>query len=184
MTGAVVVGGGATLSPGTAPNATGVFTLDSLLLAATNSTIAMQVTGTTAGTLYDQIAFSGPNKSLTYNGTLDLSLSGSYANGTAFQLFSGFASPPSGGFTSLTFSAAGSPYAGFVFARTGGTPGVWQTTTSTADGQFLTFDEMTGQLIVVPEPTTIALLGFGIGATGLAHWRRRRGERHAAKGKA
>lgn len=54
------------------------------------ATTNLSVTGTTAGSLFDQVAFSGGSPSLTYGGLLNLTLSGSYADQTSFGLFSGW----------------------------------------------------------------------------------------------
>lgn len=170
--GPVVVAGAAVLAPGASNPSTGVLGVGALLLSATDSRVVLNVTGTTAGTLYDQVSFAGSNKQMTYNGILDLSLAGSYADGTTFDLFSGFTSN-TGHFTTLNFSAAGSPYDGLVFQQIG-TSGIWETGRTLDNSQWLVFNENSGQLVVVPEPSSITLVGLAIVVTGWSYWRRRR----------
>jgi autotransporter-associated beta strand protein/T5SS/PEP-CTERM-associated repeat protein len=162
--GDVTVGSSGTLSPGNSP---GVLTVESLSLLA-GSTTLMEITGTSAS-LYDQVVGNGSG-GLTYGGTLDLVMSGSYANGTTFNLFSNFSSPSIGDFAAVGLDATGSEYAGLTFT---GTAGVW-TSTWTTNHQRLVFSTGTGDLVVVPEPSTYALMAIGAGIVGLMHRRKRR----------
>ena len=162
--GNVTVASSGTLSPGNSP---GVLTVGSLSLLA-GSTTLMEITGTSAS-LYDQVVGNGSG-GLTYGGNLDLVMSGSYANGTTFNLFSNFSSPSIGDFAAVGLDATGSEYAGLTFT---GTAGVW-TSTETANGQRLIFSTGTGDLVVVPEPSTYALIAIGAGIVGLMHRRKRR----------
>ena len=141
---------------------------------AAGSTTLMEITGTTAG-LYDQIVATN---NIAYGGFLQLTMSGSYANDTVFQLFQ-FGSE-SGDFSSLTMAGGSGPYAGLTFGGIGtGGYGVdawvsdW-TTPSAPNGQRLVFYQNTGVLAVVPEPSTYALLAIGAGIVGLMHRRKRR----------
>lgn len=156
--GLVSVQSGAVFDPGASPTATGIFGVGSFAQAA-GGTTRMQVSGTTPGSLYDQVLFSGGSKTVAWDGTLDLTLSGSYANYTTFDLFKGFTAA-TGQLAGITL-AAGSPYDGLTFS--GPTGGVWKTQ-STAANQYLTFNENTGVLAVVPEPSTIIGL---VGAAGM-----------------
>lgn len=156
--GAVTIAGGL-LSPGTSP---GQLSLASLLLQP-SSTVLMEITGTTAVTQYDRISLTG---GLTYDGTLQLDLSGTFADNTTFNLFSGFTSA-SGNLAGI--SSVGSFYNGLSFTRT---DNLWKSTAAT-NGQTLEFNQTTGNLVIVPEPAAIALAGVGIAAAALA--RRRRG---------
>jgi len=169
--GPVVVNGGAVLAPGATLPSTGVLGVGGLILSATDSRVVMAVTGTTAGTLYDQVLFSGATAPITYNGILELSLSGSYATGTTFDLFKGFTSN-SGNFTTLSFAGA-SPYDQLAFQQVG-TSGVWQTGLTQDGSQYLVFNEGTGQLVVVPEPGTLAMVGMAAAMTAVGYWRRQR----------
>jgi hypothetical protein len=61
-------------------------------------------------------------------------------------------------------------YAGLTFTGDGG---VW-TSTETANGQRLVFSTGTGDLIVVPEPSTFAMAVAGVAFGGWRMMRRRR----------
>ena len=142
---------------------------------AAGSTTLMEITGTAAGLDYDQIVATN---NIAYGGLLQLTISGSYANDTVFQLFQ-FGSE-SGDFSSLTMAGGSGPYAGLTFGAIGtGGYGVdawvsdW-TTPSAPNGQRLVFYQNTGVLAVVPEPSTYALLAIGAGIVGLMHRRKRR----------
>jgi autotransporter-associated beta strand protein len=168
--GDVTVNSSGTLSPGNSP---GVLTVGSLSLMA-GSTTLMEITGTAAG-LYDQIVATN---NIAYGGLLQLTMSGSYANDTVFQLFQ-FGSE-SGDFSSLTMAGGSGPYAGLTFGDlgTGGYGAdAWVsdwTTPSAPNGQRLVFYQNTGVLAVVPEPSTYAMALAGLACGGWQMWRRRR----------
>ena len=163
--GDVTVGSSGTMSPGNSP---GILTVGSLSLLAGSHTL-MEITGTSVGLDYDQIAGTGSG-GLTYGGSLDLVMSGSYADQTTFHLFSNFSSPSIGDFAAVGLDATGGEYAGLTFSDVGG---VW-TSTWTTNHQRLVFSTGTGDLVVVPEPSTYALLAIGAGIVGLMHRRKRR----------
>jgi fibronectin-binding autotransporter adhesin len=94
-----------TMSPGNSP---GILTVGSLSLSAGSQTV-MEITGTSSS-LYDQIVGTGAGP-LSYGGSLDLVMSGSYADQTTFHLFSNFSSS-NGDFSSLTMAS------GSYFIRT------------------------------------------------------------------
>lgn len=148
--------------------------------------LALVLTGSNSTTL----DVAGPNVSdhyrvdgvLTYGGTLNINFttSGSQANGTQWSLFN-----PYGG-ASGTFAAiigtGQEPYAGLAWGlaatsanyydqKYGGE--VWLSGW-TAGGQRLVFDQLTGQLIVVPEPSTAMMAVGAIVSCGLLRWRQRR----------
>lgn len=160
---------GAVFDPGSDPTATAIFGVGSFAQAAGGAT-RMQVNGTVAGSLYDQVLFTGSSSAVSWGGTLDLTLSGSYADYTDFNLFSGFTSS-TGDLASIAFAAPGSPYSALSFS--GPVGGVWKTGTTEA-GQYLTFNQTTGVLAVVPEPTSMAMAAVGAGLCGLNLFRRRR----------
>jgi autotransporter-associated beta strand protein len=167
--GLLSVNAGAVFDPGSGPSATTIFGVGAFAQAA-GGTTRMQITGTTAGTQFDQVAFSGGSKTVSWGGVLDLVLSGSYANFTQFPLFSGFTSQ-SGDLGGVSFAAPGSPYSGLAFS--GPVGGVWKTGT-TSGGQSVEFDQATGVLTIVPEPAGLALGGIGLAVTAVIHTRRRR----------
>ena len=164
--GDVTVASSGTLAPGNSP---GVLTVGSLSLLAGSHT-AMEITGTSAS-LYDQVFGTGSG-GLTYGGTLDLVMSGMYADQTVFNLFSNF-SLYTGNFAAVGLDATGE-YAGLTFSDM---DGVW-TSTETANNQRLVFSTTTGNLsvlaAVVPEPSTCAMALAGLACGGLQMWRRRR----------
>jgi autotransporter-associated beta strand protein len=164
--GGVTVGSSGTLAPGNSP---GVLTVGSLSLSEGSHTL-MEITGTSAS-LYDQIVGVGSG-GLTYGGNLDLVMSGSYADQTTFHLFSNFSSPSIGDFAAVGLSATGE-YAGLTFSDSDHVAGVW-TSTWTTNHQRLVFSTSTGDLVVVPEPSTYAMALAGLACGGWQVWRRRR----------
>ena len=171
VTGLVALQSGAMLAAGSEADAFGVFTVGSLAMDFGSKTM-LQISGTTAGIDYDQIAIAGG--SLTYGGELALTLSGSYALGTSFSLFDGFATHY-GTLTDVTLSTpADSVYNGLTFTKSVfGTDVVWWTNPNTS-GQSLKFTEATGTLVVVPEPSTIVIASIGVALAGLWRFRRRK----------
>ena len=165
---------GGTASGSTLTDSVATFTVGSLALNS-GATTALSVTGTSPGILngFDQVAFTGGSTSLTYGGLLDLALSGSYANYTTFDLFSGFTSQV-GDFTSIALSALGTPYQGLTFS--GPTGGVWETNKN-GSGQSLKFDQSTGTLAVVPEPSAWVIATIGTSLFSLSRWRQRAARR-------
>ncbi len=92
----------------------------------------------------------------------------SYENLTVFDLYSNFATRAND-FDTLTLNATGE-YAGLTFTDNGG---VW-TTGFTGNKQQLRFSTFTGELIVVPEPSSYVLAVMGIGVGWMALRNRRR----------
>jgi hypothetical protein len=115
---------------------------------------------------------------LNWGGNVALNLAnlGEVANGSSWDFFNdpvlgntgAFAGTPSG--ISLT---ASSIYNGLTFSKSGS---LW-TSTATPGGQQFTFNETTGVLAVVPEPSSIAAAGMGLAMLG---WRRLARRRRAA----
>jgi len=158
MGGLVTIAGG-TLSPGGTP---GIMTMDSLALDAAATTV-MEISGTAPGTGYDQVVLTG---TLGYEGTLSLNLQQAFADGVVFDLFKGFSSS-SGNFASV--QSVGSAYPGVTFTRANA---VW--TSTTVNNQYLRLDQATGDLaiVVVPEPSTLALAATAVAFAGVAVRRR------------
>ena len=117
---------------------------------------------------YDRLVGRGTGV-LTYGGNLDLLLPGSYADGMTWNLFSNFLTK-TGDFAAVGVTAPGDEYDGLTFTNAGG---VW-TSTMTANNQYLEFTQSTGNLVVVPEPSTIAMTLAGLACGGWQVARRRR----------
>jgi len=69
----------------------------------------------------------------------------------------------------LADGGSGSPYAG-TFTRFGQE---WASPMAT-DGTYLVFQAATGNLVVVPEPSTIVFAGLGVAMSGWTMWKKRR----------
>ena len=94
--------------------------------------------------------------------------------GNVWNLFQGV---NAGGAAASNFSAvalnnvdSGSPYAGLSFMQNGSE---WFTPQGT-DGTWLVFQAQTGNLVVVPEPSTIVFAGLGVAMSGWTMWKKRR----------
>lgn len=125
------------------------------------------------------------NGLLTYGGSLSINFtdSGTQANGTTWSLLDPLGGV-SGSFAGIGGTGAG-PYAGLAWGlATSSTntfdnrygAGVWLSdwTGSGATAQRLIFNQATGDLTVVPEPSTFVMAGAGIAAFALRRWRRAR----------
>ena len=122
----------------------------------------------TAGVDYDSLRITN-SSGVTFDGRLRLDFANPVpvANGEAFQLFALDGGNPVGHFSSVIAAGTGA-YAGVSFYRLGADE--WVSTFGTSD-QFLRFDELTGRLEVVPEPSAWALAIVGLTAAG---WMARR----------
>ncbi len=159
ISGAVTVKSGATLAPGNSP---GLLTVGSLILES-GSTTAFEIAGiSTRGTDYDAITVT-TGSALTLAGAFTIDFTNIIAldNTTNINLF-GYTGTHSGDFSSLVSTGF---YAG-TWSRSG------ETLSLVSGGQTLTFSELTGNLTVVPEPATWALLAFSL--TTVLVLRRRR----------
>jgi len=65
---------------------------------------------------------------------------------------------------------AGSPYAGLSFTKYG----TEFFTGPATNGTWLVFQAQTGNLVVVPEPSTIVFAGLGVAMSGWTMWKKRR----------
>ncbi|MCX6971111.1 MAG: autotransporter-associated beta strand repeat-containing protein [Verrucomicrobia bacterium] len=149
--GSVTVNAGGTLSPGNSP---GVLTVNGTLTLAGNT--LMEVATGTRGTNFDGINI-GDGQLLTYGGNLTLNIGAVIAEGT-YDLFSSVTT-----LTPLTKTGnfAGINLTGGIYAVTWGQSGdIW--TSSFNNGRSFTFSQVTGDLTVVPEPATWALLAFSL----------------------
>jgi len=145
--GAVTVNSGGTLAPGNSP---GILTVGSLVLNS-GATTLLEVNDTAIrGTDFDGITISNSN-SLTYGGNLTFSFGNTLAN-TTIDLFS-FTGAPTANFANV--SSTGSYVGAWSFAND-----AWS---FTSGQQTLSFGLASGDLSVIPEPSTWALLGLGLG---------------------
>lgn len=158
------------LTTGTSAGSTGGFVVAS----GTGATVALGISGTTRGATYD--AFNLLGSANQFGGKLDISFDNDtlYSVGTTFNLFA-MSGTNTGDFGAVT--VAGGKYDGLTFS--GPVNGVW-TSTSNTDGQFLSFSEITGDLVVVPEPTAGMIALVGVGLVGLNRFRRRTGGKPTA----
>ena len=165
------VTGTAVISPGSLADPYATLTVGSLELTA-GSLARLSVSGTDAGVNYDQIAGADPSSGIFYGGDMEIMLSGSYADQTTFHLYTNFSSA-SGDFNNITLAATGA-YASLSGAFAYDiSNGVW-VTNWTSNNQRLQFSTVTGDLIVVPEPSTVVLGAAGIGLATALRWHRRR----------
>jgi hypothetical protein len=167
---AVTVQSGATIAPGADEGLIGTLGVGSLQLDA-GATAAMSISGTAAGT-FDQITAM---TSVAYGGTLALDFQNNgFATGSLWQLFA--AASHSGHFSSVTATGA---YGGLTFNYLG--DGEWKALLG--GGQSMSFYETdakawngrftAGQLVVVPEPTAMAIAATGAALLGMRRWKRR-----------
>lgn len=148
--GPVTISSNGTITPGPSVGtlSTGNFTMiDATSLA------QMQITGSGAGQ-YDKVAAAGSNTVNWGLGTVAVTMdtTPTYSLGTRFNLFSGFTSY-TGNISNITLAAAGTDYSGLTFSNLGG--GLWRSGTN-GSNQYLEFSTATGDLVVVPEPTSLA----------------------------
>jgi hypothetical protein len=184
IAGDVEVDDGATISPGSAANTFGALGVGSLRLRS-DATADMAIGGTAAG-LYDQIVSLGE---VRYGGALELNFTtGGFANFDVWQLFSGSSHVDS--FDSVSATGA---YGDLTFNYLG--DGEWQATGGLlAVGQSLSFYEddshaigtryQAGQLVLVPEPSTVVFAGIGLVVAGWRAWSQRRAGRRSRNGMA
>ena len=165
--GAVIVNAGGTLSPGNSP---GILNVNSLALtsgtgplgARTVMQLVENADSTKAGVDFDQVIVANIN-STTLGGTLELNFGGILPNGTlpagtVYNLFIVTAASP-GDFNPVT----GSGYAPYSGDWTQSGANLWTRNTGPGIGaQLLTFNSLSGDLTVVPEPKTWVLIGIGI----------------------
>lgn len=155
--GATTIQAGAFLNPGNSP---GMLTFeDDLTLAGTTTMEFDLVGGSVRGTNYDGIDVGGL---LTYGGALTLTSDVEIADGV-YDLFA-ISGGETGDFASITLS--GLAYSDDAFSLDSD---VW---TAIIGGKTYTFSQITGDLTVVPELETFALLG-GLLALGYVMSRRR-----------
>ena len=157
--------------------ATGTGVLD--LQAGSTSTFAVQGTSPTAGdggTNYDQYATSG---AVNFGGTLNVDWaqvgSSTFNSWTTFNLFDAGVAGYSGNFSQVYLTGTlAAPYTGLTFNQVGSE---WKTDPFVGQGgqsQWLVFQSQSGNLVVVPEPSTIVFAGLGVAMSGWTMWKKRR----------
>jgi hypothetical protein len=124
----------------------------------------------------DQDGF--PTGPVTLGGTMNIDFSAAgdhvFQVGNTWGLFQGV---NAGGAAASNFSTvalnnvdSNSPYAGLSFTQYGTE---WFTPKGT-DGTWLVFQAQSGNLVVVPEPSTIVFAGLGVAMSGWTMWKKRR----------
>ena len=126
-----------------------------------------------AGDTYDQFSTTG---AINFGGSLNVDWaqvgSSTFANYTAFDLFDG--GSYAGNFSSVALVGATAPYASLTFTQNGSE---WSTQPFVGEGgqnQWLVFQSQSGNLVVVPEPSTIVFAGLGVAMSGWTMWKKRR----------
>lgn len=160
--GSGIIGGDTTIQLGgtlAAGNSPGILSFEGDLTLGTGSLTVIEILGTTRGSEYDAIDVDGL---FTYGGALALTSDTLVAHGVYDLL--GVVTENSN-FASIILS--GTAYTNNAFTQFGD---VW---TVTVGGDTYTFSQLTGDLSVVPEPVTYALIG-GMFALVYVMLRRRR----------
>jgi fibronectin-binding autotransporter adhesin len=127
-------------------NSTGTLTFADNLTLDLNSTSIFQINGLTAG-LFDLVEGGPGSQTVTFGGTLNLTFSSNFSTLGSVKIFD--FENYSGGFDNFS-------------------------TTGLAEGYSASFDDATGLVTVVPEPSTYALLALAAAGLGAHVMRRRR----------
>ena len=181
----LVVSGGTYQSGGTYKNVVSSSGLLDMSDGSTLSTTSFTQTagGNVAMSVASDFSSSQVNGNFELGGALELDASslGSnlYGLGTVWGLFSGVnytagsPSPLNGSSNFSVFAmsnaSSSSPYYG-TFTRFGQE---WYSPIAT-DGTYLVFQAQTGNLVVVPEPSTMVFAGLGVAMSGWTMWKKRR----------
>jgi hypothetical protein len=125
------------------------------------------------GSTYDQFSTTG---AITFGGSLNIDWaqvgSSTFANYTSFDLFDG--GSYAGNFSAVSLAGGVAPYDTLSFTQFGTE---WSTQPFIGQGgqqQWLVFQAQTGNLVVVPEPSTIVFAGLGVAMSGWTMWKKRR----------
>lgn len=139
----------------------------------TASTLTVQTANVLLGiqdsTTYDRLVMTAGSGGLTLGGAATLTLD-----------FANIADLPSTALTLLNFTGLSGNFSavsstGFYAGTWTNTGGVWKLeNVGTGGSQTLSYTQASGVLAIVPEPSTIVLLGGGVAAVGAVYLRRRR----------
>jgi hypothetical protein len=153
-----------TLTLGSGSTSTGGFVVNG----GTSATVAVGISGTARGTAYDSFLVNGAGNQ--YGGVLSISFDNAtaYAPDTVFNLFQLPHAIPSGNFNDVRVT--GGTFDGVTFS--GPVNGEW-VSSANQTGQTLVFSQLTGNLVVVPEPSTVMIALSGLALVGFGRWRRR-----------
>lgn len=163
-----------TIQPGASIASIGVLSAAAGISLGGTTSVVLQVTGTGRGVGYDALIAGA---ALDYGNAivrLDSLPGTAFPNGSTFQLFDAASFQ-----NTIASIVALTTYAGqsLTFSGPGG-GGEW-TTGTLGNGQTLTFTPQSGQLVVVPEPSTCAMTIAGV-ALGCAWWLRQQTARSGA----
>lgn len=164
-------------SPGNSP---GLFTYSGGSTTLSGTTL-LEVWGTSRGSGYDAVNVIDSGL-LNLGGALVLDFNQNFADDASFLLFDVLTGGSlTSGFSGITITGANNDYTGLTFVQDGS---VW-TTGFNGNNQGLrvtqTASSVTLDIIVVPEPGTLAIAGIGIAMVSWSAWKRRRAARAAAE---
>jgi fibronectin-binding autotransporter adhesin len=180
VNGTTTIDSGATLSVGSSSTA-GTGTFGSLALngdTLINLAAGINAGTASAGTDFDTIIV---NTSLTYGGNLNLNFAGAVDNNDAasFSVFQ-ITSAQSAAFTNVNILAAGSSVGSLTYNAGNGNWSGWVDLGFGDNQQLMTLSQSSGNLQVVPEPSSFALMGMGLAGLAAAGYRRRKAAKKAA----
>lgn len=123
---------------------------------------------------YDQIDMLG---NMVYGGTMNLTFDDASLRPdfTSWSLYD-FGGTATGDFSAFNWNASNSPYSGLSFTQDPIT-NLWTSGTFTGLGgstQFFVFENSTGNLVLVPEPSTMVFAAIGLVVSGAHVMRKRR----------
>ena len=131
-----------------------------------SATVLLGISGTTT---YDRLVMTSGANGLTLGGTASLSLN-------VASLLPDFSTLNLFNFTGLTGNFLSVTSSGSYAGTWTGSSGIFSLANVGPGGaQTLTFDQSTGVLAVIPEPSSIAIVAGVVSVASLLVWRRRRG---------
>lgn len=138
------------------------------------------VTNFTLPTVPNDTQLLGYGDGSSFGGTLNANLLGVYPgadlfNPVVFTILQQQAGGATGNFNAVNATYNGSNLS-FSQGLDASRPQLW-VSQATADGQYLTFDQLTGEMVVVPEPSTVVFAGIGAAMAGWHMLKQRRRRR-------